>query len=129
MKVRIDPETGDLGRGDKNTRAKRAAEHAYTRRKARHVERDYFGRPLEDIAPPKPVAQVMAKKPAGPRLDAWLVTQGLAPSRDKAKALICAGLVSINGSYKVKPATPVEPDDRVEVQPAPDEPSARDDAM
>lgn len=44
------------------------------------------------------------------RLDILLVEQGLAPSREKAQALIIAGLVKVNGQIITKAGTPVNPD-------------------
>ncbi len=38
------------------------------------------------------------------RLDAWLVQSGIASARDKAKALIAAGLVSVDSRVVTKPA-------------------------
>ncbi|MBO4390160.1 MAG: TlyA family RNA methyltransferase [Lachnospiraceae bacterium] len=44
------------------------------------------------------------------RLDTLIYEQGLAPSREKAKALITAGLVSVNGACVTKPAASFEED-------------------
>ena len=56
-------------------------------------------------------------KPA--RLDVWLVGQGLAPSREKAQALVMAGRVRVAGVAAAKPGTPVREGAAVEVLPGP----------
>ena len=48
------------------------------------------------------------------RLDAWLVQQGLAGGRDKAKELLASGQVTVNGRPVYKPACRITPTDRVE---------------
>lgn len=48
------------------------------------------------------------------RLDAWLVQQGLAGGRDKAKELLASGQVTVNGRPVYKPACRIMPTDRVE---------------
>jgi 23S rRNA (cytidine1920-2'-O)/16S rRNA (cytidine1409-2'-O)-methyltransferase len=50
------------------------------------------------------------------RLDVELVRRGLARSRGHARSLIDAGDVSVQGSTATKPATPVGPDDHIEVR-------------
>ena len=50
-----------------------------------------------------------------PRLDRWLVEQGLAETREKAQALIMAGMVLLNGQKALKPGQTVPPDARIEV--------------
>ncbi|MCC8023353.1 MAG: TlyA family RNA methyltransferase [Clostridiales bacterium] len=50
------------------------------------------------------------------RLDAALVEQGLAPGRDRAKAVIMAGTVYVNGQKCDKPGTQVKPGDALEVR-------------
>lgn len=45
------------------------------------------------------------------RLDAVLVSRGLAGGRDKAKQLIGAGCISVNGRVVTKPSTPVSVED------------------
>jgi 23S rRNA (cytidine1920-2'-O)/16S rRNA (cytidine1409-2'-O)-methyltransferase len=47
------------------------------------------------------------------RLDAALVTRGLAVSRERARALILAGLVRVNGTMVSKAGSPVEPGDDI----------------
>jgi len=55
------------------------------------------------------------------RLDLLLVSRGLAPSRERARALVLAGQVRVNGSAAVKAGTPVADDADVVVI-APDHP-------
>jgi 23S rRNA (cytidine1920-2'-O)/16S rRNA (cytidine1409-2'-O)-methyltransferase len=57
---------------------------------------------------------------ARPRLDVWLVERGLAPSREKAQALIMAGRVRVDGLPGVKPGSAVRADSQVEVLPGPE---------
>jgi 23S rRNA (cytidine1920-2'-O)/16S rRNA (cytidine1409-2'-O)-methyltransferase len=54
------------------------------------------------------------------RLDAEIVRRGLAPSRERAAALVAAGRVRIAGQTAVKPATGVTRDDPVVIEPDPD---------
>lgn len=54
------------------------------------------------------------------RLDVWLVERGLAPSREKAQALIMAGRVRVDGEPGAKPGTTVRESTRVEVLPGPE---------
>jgi 23S rRNA (cytidine1920-2'-O)/16S rRNA (cytidine1409-2'-O)-methyltransferase len=49
------------------------------------------------------------------RLDIALLERGLAPSRERARALILAGQVSVNGQVVSKAGTPVALDARVEL--------------
>lgn len=49
------------------------------------------------------------------RLDALLVARGLAPSRERSRALIMAGEVRVDGRLVDKPGTPVAPDARCEL--------------
>jgi 23S rRNA (cytidine1920-2'-O)/16S rRNA (cytidine1409-2'-O)-methyltransferase len=53
------------------------------------------------------------------RLDVWLAAAGLAPSREKAQALVMAGRVRVDGLVVQKAGTAVRPDARVEVDPGP----------
>lgn len=50
------------------------------------------------------------------RLDSAVFERGLAPSREKAKALVMAGLVYLNGNKAVKAGLPVIAGDRIEVK-------------
>jgi 23S rRNA (cytidine1920-2'-O)/16S rRNA (cytidine1409-2'-O)-methyltransferase len=58
---------------------------------------------------------------AKPRLDVVLVDLGLAPSRERARALILAGQVTIDGQVVSKAGAPVKADARVELA-VPDHP-------
>lgn len=49
------------------------------------------------------------------RLDVALVARGAAPSRAKARALIEAGVVEVNGQRATKPSLPVGPEDDLSV--------------
>ncbi len=49
------------------------------------------------------------------RADAALAARGLAPSREKARALIEAGLATVNGAVIAKPAQKVGPEDALAV--------------
>src|SRR5262249_27019798 len=55
------------------------------------------------------------------RLDVVLIDRGLAPSRERARALILAGQVSVDGQIVSKAGAPVPDDARVELA-APDHP-------
>jgi autotransporter translocation and assembly factor TamB len=106
---------------DATTRGGRARANAVARLEARHVERDYLGRPLyaKDVDETAQLTPAAAKRAADgtSRLDARLVADGLAPSRDKAKALIAAGSVLVDGtSARLKASTPVAPTARVELR-------------
>lgn len=50
------------------------------------------------------------------RLDVAVTEQGLAPSREKAKALIMAGQVYVNNQKITKAGTEIKPEDTVEVR-------------
>lgn len=50
------------------------------------------------------------------RLDLYVFEQGYADSREKAKALIMAGQVYVNGQKELKGGRAVKPDDQVEVR-------------
>lgn len=58
---------------------------------------------------------------ARPRLDAVLVERGLAPSRERARALVIAGTVRVNGTPVSKPGTTIDTTAIVTVE-APDHP-------
>ncbi len=55
------------------------------------------------------------KKPAKRRIDQLLVDRGLAESRERAKALVLAGEVSVDGQRADKPGHSVPADSRIEV--------------
>ncbi len=50
------------------------------------------------------------------RLDTELVSRGLAPSREKAKALIMSGIVYVNNQKALKAGEEIKPDDTIEVR-------------
>ncbi len=54
------------------------------------------------------------------RLDVWLVEHGLAPTRERAQALVMAGRVRIAGRPATKAGTAVREDAPVEVLPGPE---------
>ncbi len=54
------------------------------------------------------------------RLDAELVTRGLARSRGQARELVDAGVVLVDGACAVKPALPVRPDTAIVLTRPPD---------
>lgn len=58
----------------------------------------------------------MNKNPKKCRLDVAMVEQGLAPSREKAKALIMCGLVSVGGEKHEKAGDMVKPDVEITVK-------------
>ncbi len=64
-----------------------------------------------------------ASRPAKPikkqRLDALLVERGLAPGRDRARALVLAREVTVDGRLALRPAEPVAPDATIEVKQGP----------
>jgi 23S rRNA (cytidine1920-2'-O)/16S rRNA (cytidine1409-2'-O)-methyltransferase len=55
------------------------------------------------------------RKPGKMRLDALLVEHGLAPSREKAQALLLAGQVRVGGQPATKPGSHVARDSKVEI--------------
>ena len=50
------------------------------------------------------------------RLDQLITEHGLAPSRERAKAVIMAGEVFVDGQRVDKPGTPVDPEKQIEVR-------------
>jgi 23S rRNA (cytidine1920-2'-O)/16S rRNA (cytidine1409-2'-O)-methyltransferase len=56
-----------------------------------------------------------AAKPGKSRLDVLLVERGLAPSRERAQALLLAGNVLVNGQKMEKPGTQVATDVQVQI--------------
>ncbi len=61
-----------------------------------------------------------ASATARPRLDAWLVANGLAASRERAQALVMAGRVRVDGRPATKPGTALRASARVELLPGPE---------
>ena len=59
-------------------------------------------------------------KAARSRLDVTMVERGLAPTREKAQALVMAGRVQVDGAPANKPGTPVAPAAQVVVAAGPD---------
>jgi 23S rRNA (cytidine1920-2'-O)/16S rRNA (cytidine1409-2'-O)-methyltransferase len=57
----------------------------------------------------------MTAKPIKTRLDVLIVERGLAPSRERAQALLLAGQVRVNGERMEKPGSRVAADSRVEL--------------
>jgi 23S rRNA (cytidine1920-2'-O)/16S rRNA (cytidine1409-2'-O)-methyltransferase len=55
------------------------------------------------------------RKPGNIRLDVLIVERGLAPSRERAQALLLAGNVLVNGQKMEKPGSQVAADARVEI--------------
>ena len=66
------------------------------------------------------VGALQSRLMARSRLDAALVERGLVPSRARAQAAVASGRVRINGNVADRPANPVEPDDTLVVEPAPE---------
>ncbi len=54
-------------------------------------------------------------RPGKSRLDVLLVERGLAPSRERAQALLLAGQVSVNGARAEKPGSQISIDARIEI--------------
>ena len=65
--------------------------------------------------PPRSGPQAKKTKPGKARLDVLLVERGLAPSRERAQALLLAGQVRVNGAPAEKAGTQVATDSRIEV--------------
>ncbi len=63
-----------------------------------------------------PTSVPQKKSPPGKaRLDVLIVERGLAPSRERAQALLLAGNVLVNGQKMEKPGIQVATDDRIEI--------------
>jgi 23S rRNA (cytidine1920-2'-O)/16S rRNA (cytidine1409-2'-O)-methyltransferase len=58
---------------------------------------------------------IAKKNPVKERIDLLLVLRGLAPSRERAQALLLAGQVRVNGAPVSKAGTRVAPDSRIEM--------------
>src|SRR5688572_18994906 len=65
----------------------------------------------------KPATGARAEKP--PRLDLALVERSLAPTRERAQALIMAGVVRVDGETERRPARPVPPDRSISIDESP----------
>ena len=55
------------------------------------------------------------RKPGKTRLDVLIVERGMAPSRERAQAILLAGTVLVNGQKMDKPGTQVANDARIEI--------------
>ena len=55
------------------------------------------------------------RKPGKARLDVLIVERGLAPSRERAQALLLAGQIHVNGAPAAKPGTQVPVDAHIEL--------------
>jgi 23S rRNA (cytidine1920-2'-O)/16S rRNA (cytidine1409-2'-O)-methyltransferase len=78
-------------------------------RDARDLAMKMSERPSSKATPKK------HKKPGKERLDLQLVGRGLAPSRERAQALVLAGQVRVNGAKVDKAGTQVPTDARIEI--------------
>ena len=54
-------------------------------------------------------------RPEKTRLDVLIVERGLAPSREKAQAMLLAGNVLVNGQKMEKPGTPIATNSQIEI--------------
>src|SRR3984957_12748671 len=54
-------------------------------------------------------------RPGKSRLDVLIVERGLAPSREKAQAMLLAGNVLLNGQKMEKPGTQIATDSQIEI--------------
>jgi 23S rRNA (cytidine1920-2'-O)/16S rRNA (cytidine1409-2'-O)-methyltransferase len=54
-------------------------------------------------------------RPGKTRLDVLIVERGLAPSREKAQAMLLAGNVLVNGQKMEKPGTPIATNSQIEI--------------
>jgi 23S rRNA (cytidine1920-2'-O)/16S rRNA (cytidine1409-2'-O)-methyltransferase len=57
----------------------------------------------------------MKSRPGKSRLDVLIVERGLAPSREKAQAMLLAGNVLVNGQKMEKPGTQIATDSQIEI--------------
>jgi 23S rRNA (cytidine1920-2'-O)/16S rRNA (cytidine1409-2'-O)-methyltransferase len=65
--------------------------------------------------PPRDAKHKRQTKPGKERLDLLIVAQGLAPSRERAQALVLAGQIRVNGAKIDKAGTQVATDARIEI--------------
>ena len=72
-------------------------------------------------AKPRPAADNAPRTPRGPRerLDVLLVERGLASGRDRARALVMAREVLVDGELAMRPAAPIALDAAIEVKTPP----------
>src|ERR1700683_4594440 len=59
-------------------------------------------------------SEAKRKKPGKARIDVLIVERGLAPSRERAQALLLAGQVRVNGAKMDKAGTQIDTDSRIE---------------
>jgi 23S rRNA (cytidine1920-2'-O)/16S rRNA (cytidine1409-2'-O)-methyltransferase len=71
--------------------------------------------PMPHQTPPAPTPAERGKKHPRARLDAVVLAAGLAPSRERARALIMAGAVRVAGRLVDKPGALVEPEAPIEL--------------
>ncbi|MGA7915572.1 MAG: TlyA family RNA methyltransferase [Candidatus Acidiferrales bacterium] len=62
-----------------------------------------------------PERDLPKRKPGKTRLDVLIVERGLAPSRERAQAILLAGNVLVNGQKMEKPGTQIASDARIEI--------------
>src|SRR5205807_1554254 len=72
--------------------------------------------PLYRIPTPGANGTAMTGRAGRVRLDQLLVQRGLAPTRERAQALLLAGSVLVDGARASKPGTQVNPEATVELQ-------------
>jgi 23S rRNA (cytidine1920-2'-O)/16S rRNA (cytidine1409-2'-O)-methyltransferase len=65
--------------------------------------------------PAKSSRNAPLKKPGKERIDLLIVERGLAPSRERAQALLLAGQVRVNGAKRDKAGTQIATDSRIEI--------------
>ena len=65
--------------------------------------------------PPRDAKHKRQTKPGKERLDLLIVAQGLAPSRERAQALVLAGQIRVSGAKIDKAGTQVATDARIEI--------------
>ncbi len=68
-----------------------------------------------DSHPPRPPDRLEQARAEAMRLDRAVHADGLAPSREKARALVIAGRIRVNGCRADKPGRRVRPEDRLEM--------------
>ena len=69
----------------------------------------------KDISRRLPETRRRRPKPGKARLDVLIVERGLAPSRERAQALLLAGQIRVNGAPAEKPGTQVATDVQIEL--------------
>lgn len=69
--------------------------------------------PPSDDAPPN--SSQKRARPGKSRIDVLIVERGLAPSREKAQAMLLAGNILVNGQKIEKPGTQIATDSQIEI--------------